>query len=353
MNRSERKELYKCSNKGLLQLLQNPALKEDKKRQFNAMISYIARHGIDNKLTKGELLDLVYSARDELLAQAAEKHATSKEPFPWDDMGNLEKTDKARVKDFIRDPVTAIVRELTAYSRQRIAARKEDDPDQIDFAHRSITNAGILATMINIESNSLHMRHHKSELVDVMNRLNKKYEDSSLTPNEVLNKANSGVFGTLFRRPSKQFTQFKEAFEEFSDPSRAYSGQVDQLEKKTTAYLVHLNKDFKYEKGMNKEQFLNCLPKGQRGRASFALNVLDSIHEHKEIKPYLDNVENAIKGKPVDQNLGPIDNAPKQVDQMQFQKDLELNVEEPKVEAPQIEEEVKDNNLIVANDLRA
>lgn len=346
MKRSERKELYKCNTKGLIALMNDPRYINDKNAQFNAVIGYLARHGMQGGNSKEEFMDLVYAAKDEFLAQAAKERASSNGAKAYDDLGKND----ARLKAFIRNPARSVQNEFTALAASKAGPQGEEDKDVVQFYNRIKVNANILAIELNIDANSPNLRPYKSDLVDVMNRLTKKLLDNRMSPEEALKKANSGVFGSLFRRESKEFTAFKEAFNQFKDPAKSYnSGNVDNLEEKTTAYLKHLIPEYKYSKDMPKQQLLSCLPKGQRARAEFAMNVMDSIHEHKEMKPTMANIDNAVNGRPVKEEAQPVANPIEQNKQVDFQKQLGNDIEpaqekaennikvEDKVEAKEVE----------------
>lgn len=320
MNRKERRALNSCSKKGLIKLINDPKYTQNKAQQFPAIVGYLARHGLPGGATKGELMDLIYTARNELLAQAGSKHADSKQPFAYDDLGVQD----PRVKEFIRNPIGSIVREMDAFHNRQEDFSGMDDPDEVQYYQNLKTNADMLAIELRSSVASKDKYEHKPDLIDVVSRLSKKMPEKDKDLDASMKRINSGLFGTLFRRPSKEFTAFKESFEMFRDPNKALSGNVADLEEKTTAYLKHVLPEFKYSKGMDKEQFLCNLPKGKRARAEFAINVLDSINEHKEAKPYMDNVENAVNGRPIDKSL---DQKLEPVNQQAFQKDLQNDIE--------------------------
>lgn len=323
MRRSERNELYKCNTKGLIDLMNDPRYMNNKNNQFGAVLGYLARHGMSNGNSKGEFLDLVYAARNEFIAQAAKQHVGAKGKVAYDQLGPGD----AKLKAFIRDPLAVLQREMKGFAERKENFAADEDPDIIEYYSRLKTNADILSIELGADVDHTRSHPENTDLVDVMNRLNKKIPENATTPEETLKKANSGFFGTLFRRQSKEFTAFKTAFDQFRDPTKVLnSGNVGNLEEKTTAYLKHLNPAFEYKKGMDKEAFLANLSKGQKARAEFALNVLDSIAEHKEMKPYMENVDNAIKGKPVKEIAEPKAevNDPKIQDQFQNQIAVEL-----------------------------
>ena len=338
MNRKERKALTSCNKKGLIKLINDPKYAQNKANQFPAIIGYLARHGLPGGSTKEELMDLIYTARSELLAQAAQKHADSNQPFAYDELG-LNGVGDARVKEFIRNPIGAVHREMEAFHK-----RQEDfsqlDADEIRYYQRLKVNADTLAIELKVSADNKTKYESKADMLDVTARLAKKMPEKDADLGASLKRVNSGVFGTLFRRPSKEFAAFEESFKTFRDANRAGSGNVEDLEQKTTAYLKHVIPEFKYSKDMPKQQWLDCLPKGKRARAEFCMNVLESIDEHKKAKPYMDNVEKAVNGKPIDKSVDePI--AKNDVAQKEFQQELQKEVvhDEPKVEEAAVEEQ--------------
>ena len=334
MTKAEKKELNSCNKKDLIKLINNPRYVQNKAMQFPAIVGYLARHGIPGGTTKDELKDLIYTARNELIAQAAQKHMEAKQPFAYDDLGGLKGAGDIRVKNFIKNPMRAIADEMKNFYE-----RKENfegmDPDEVQYYQRLKTNANMLAIELGIDSSAVRYEG-QADRIDITSRLSKKMPEKDANLGASLKRVNSGFFGTLFRRPSKEFAAFKESFETFCDSSKAMSGNVDDLEAKTTAYLKHVIPNFKYSKDMPKEQWLAALPKGKRARAGFCMDVLDSVAEHKTAKPYMDNVEKAVNGKPIDKS---VDQPPvkEEIKQEDFQKEVQKAIEPP---APKKEEVV-------------
>ena len=337
MNRNEKRNLNSCSKKGLIRLINDPKYAQNKVNQFPAIIGYLARHGLPGGVTKEELMDLIYTARNELFAQLAKEHADAKEPFAYDKLGNLDANNAARVKEFLRNPVGAVCREMEAFHARKENYEVFDDPDEIQYYKNVKTNANMVAIELRASVDDKNKYEHKPELIDVVSRLTKKMPAKDADLGASLKRVNSGFFGTLFRRPSKEFSAFAESFDMFRDANKAHSGNVEDLEKKTNAYLKHVLPDLNYNKDTPREQWLSQLPKGQRKRAEFAMNVLDAIGEHKEMKPYMDNVEKAVNGKPIDPSLDQVKEA---AAQKQFQQELQKDVEPiaPKKEEILIEE---------------
>ena len=338
MDRSVKNALYKCSTKGLIQLLNDPKYANNPARQYQDMINYIARNEMYGGKTKGDLFEMIHVARNELLAQYGEKHKDSKEKLPYDNFGNVSPRDAQRIKNFLRDPSTAAMNEFAALGNVNLAANGEDEEEK-EYLRRLQVNAQMLSKQVEVMADGQNTHFKGSEArTDILTRLEKKMPEEDENALDSLKKANGNFFTRLFRRPSQEYKAFEQSFKQFRQTESVLSGNVEDLEKKTTAYLKHLMPDFKYAKDMNKEETLAALPKGQRARASFAMNVLDSIHENKEAKPYVDNVENAVNGRPIKE----IEKAPAQADlakQQQFQNEIAANIEEPKVE--EVKTEVK------------
>ena len=343
MRRSERNELYKCNTKGLINLMNDPRYINNKNNQFGAVLGYLARHGMYKGNTKGEFLDLVYAARNEFIAQAAKAHVGAKDKVAYDQLGPGD----AKLKAFIQNPLPVLQREMKGFAERKENFAEDEDPDIVEYYGRLKTNADILSIELGADYDPTISHPDKVEIADVMNRLTKKIPENANSPEEALKKANSGFFGTLFRRQSKEFTAFKAAFDQFRDPTKVFnSGNVDNLESKTTAYLKHLNPAFEYKKGMDKEAFLANLSKGQKARAEFALNVLDSIAEHKEMKPYMENVDNAIKGKPVKEIAEPKAEVNDPKIQNQFQNQIAIELNEPMENNDIVKEEPAEEKVV-------
>ena len=337
MNRAEKKELNSCNKKDLIKLINDPKYTQNKANQFPAIVGYLARHGLPGGVTKEELMDLIYTARNELLAQAAQKHADSKEPFAYDDLGNPSKASDARVKDFIKNPVNAIIREMEAFHNRKEDFSAIEDPDEVQYYKNLKTNADILSIQLKTFTKDKVKYEDKPELVDIVSRLSKKMPENDADLDASLKRINSGFFGTLFRRPSKEFAAFQESFNNFRDANKLISGNVKDLEAKTTAYLTHVIPNFKYSKDMPKEQWLAQLPKGKRARAEFCMNVLDSIEENKKMKPFMDNVEKAVNGKPIDKSVDQPAVNKEVAPQKDFQQELQNQIEEPEIKNEELE----------------
>lgn len=332
MTKAEKKALYKCTTKGLVELLNDPKYANDKGRQFQAMVNYLARHEMYSGKTKGELFEMIYAARNELVAQAAKKHMDGNDQLAYDNLGANSKNIDNRIKAFLRNPVASLTNEFTALGNAKLEDQATD-PDEYEYLSRLRVNSTMLATEVSVLGERLQSVYaDRNDRADVMNRLCKKLPENDLTADAALNRANSGFFGRLFRRPSKEYAAFEESFKTFHNAESAMSGDTEDLEKKATAYLKHLMPNFKYSKDMSKEEVLAGLPKGQKARAEFAINVLDSIAEHREAKPFMENVDNAINGRKVaNQKAQPV--PPKNnPSQNEFQKELGNDIAKQDIE---------------------
>ena len=351
MTSQEKKELRTCTKQGLIDLIRNPRYTQNKVNQFPAIVGYLARHGLPGGTSKEDFLDLVYTARNELIAQAAEAHANANQPMDYNAIPGLQGAALNRVKAFLRDPVASIEAELRAFHDRKENFEQMEDPDEVQYYVDLKTNADIHVIELGATGQTDRIKYdHNPEMIDILGRLSKKLPEEDASIDASLKRINSGFFGTLFRRRSKEYAAFERSFKEFRDVKWAHSGNVEDLEKKTTAYLQHVIPNFKYSKDMPREQWLAALPKGKRNRAEFCMNVLDSIDEHKKMKPYMDNVENAINGKPVKNIVEEPAIQNDIAEQKQFQQSLEQAVEpkekkedivveeeEPKVESNDIQ----------------
>lgn len=356
MKRSERRALYECSTKGLINLINDPKYKNNKEAQFTDIVNYIARHEMYGGNTKSDLFDLIYTAKNELIAQEAKEHYDSKQPISYASVNNVSKKEDARIKQFIRDPIKSLRTEFTNLAN-RPDDENEIDVDKLIFNNRLEVNATTLFTEISVDSQrGAHEYGNHIERVDIMSRLTKKLpRDANV--DKAIERVNGGFFGRLFRRPSKEYTAFEKSLNEFRDAGKLHSGNVDGLENKTTEYLKHIIPEYDYAKSaLKKEEWLSCIPKSKRGRAELAMSVLESIHEHKEMKPYMDNVNNSFNGRPIDESLNKAKLVNNLDNQMDFQNNLIVDMGEKEVQENNLEaknEHLKGNKLIEEEKLDA
>ena len=328
MKRSERQKLYKCNTKDLIKLINDPKYRNNKEKQFSDIVKYIARHEMYKGNTQSELFDLVYTARSELIAQEAKEHKDSPVKLPYDKVGNVSEKGNTRIKDFIRDPINTMRNELRTLATNGL----NDDVDDYDiqvYNNRLKHNAVTLYTELNVLKDQGQIRYgNYPERTDILSRLEKKIPDANV--GKALDRVSSGIFGRLFRRPSKEYKAFETALNEYREYGKAYSGNTEDLEKKTTAYLKHVIPEYDPKDIENKkEEWLNCLPKDKRRRAELALNVIESVNEHKEMKPYMDNVEKGMNGKKIDPSVDQDKPEKQNLDnQQEFQNNLIIDVEE-------------------------
>ena len=322
MNKADRKELYKCNKKDLINLINS----DDPKNKFSKVVSYIARHEMYGGETKDDLYDLIYTARNEFIALDAKAHMDDGFKKGYDKLHTIDKREQERVKEFIRNPVGAINRELTNLAKTQNDPN-ETDKDVIIYSNRLRTNSSMLVMQMGVDAGSRSSHFNKyDDRTDIMNRINKKIPNDASIDN-ALDRINSGMFGKLFRRPSKEYKAFEESFNMFRDHTKANSGDVQDLQKNTNAYLTHLIPDYDPNKiGEKKQEWLSHLSGGQKKRAEFAMDVIDSVKEHNEAKPFMNNVANAVNGRPIDESteVNKIDLKAK--DQLDFQNGLSNDI---------------------------
>ena len=341
MNRAERRAAYSCNTKDLIKLINDPKYKDNKEAQFNDIVKYIARHEMYHGNTKSDLFDLVYTARNELIAQEAKVHKDYYEPLPYNKIEGVSEKESNRIKDFIRDPIQSLRKEFKDLATNGVD-NNETDYDKAVYNERLETNATMLFTELNVgNEKGMYEYGNHQDRIDVLSRLSKRLpKDANI--DEAINRVNSGVFGRLFRRPSKEYKAFENSLKEFKDAGMAHAGNIDDLEKNTLAYLKHTIPEFDASKlAEKKAEWLSCLPKGKRGRAELAMNVMESISEHKEMKPYMDNVDKGVKGLPIDESVDK-DKANQKDSQIEFQKNLVVDLGNNEI---QNNEAVKEENL--------
>ena len=300
MRRKDKKALYSCNRKDLLRLIHN---QKNVENYFSQIMEYIARHEMYGGNTKADLNELLYAAKNELIYLEGLKHKNSDTKVSYDKIDGVSKNDSDRIKNFIRNPVDSFRNELRTIAGKP-ADENEMDDDKLTFDHRLKVNSTMLFQQVKVtEQSGKYAYGDYSERMHIENNLMRRLPEKE-NIDDALKRINSGVFGRLFRRPSKEYKAFENSLKDFRDAGMAHSGNTADLEDKTTKYLKHLIPEFDYKKmGEKKMDWLSNLPKDQRNRAEFAMNVLDSVDEQRKMKPFMDNVENAVNGKKFDASI--------------------------------------------------
>ena len=339
MTSKEKKALYTCNTLDLIRKINDPIYKGNKEQQFNDIVEYIARNGMQGGNTKSEIFDLIYAARNELIAQEAKEHKEAKKDSSYNQINGVSKDYSDRIKNFILNPVESLKKEFLKVGTA-LAQENTDDEDKLEYNQRVVTNMNfyLQTKFMDISKESMTYRYGDNPVrTDVMDRFMRRLPNDYKSVDEAIKSVNGNFFTRLFRRPSKEYKAFEESLNTFREAGKVHSGNTEDLEKKTNAYLKHIIPEYDVKKlGQNKIAWLDTLPSSKRARAELAIKAIESINEHKEMKAFMENVDKGLNGKPVEAQK--VEQVPVVDNQKEFQKDLAKDIQEEVKEEKKVEE---------------
>lgn len=354
MNKRELKAAYDCSTAGLIRLMKDPKYHGQKEKLLDDVVEYIARSGMKGTTSKDDVNELIQTARAEFIAVEAQDHYYSHGVSSYKNIKDVSNAGDTRIKNFIKNPNQALQGEFVNLAK-KLNASNPNDYDQAEYEENVINNINPLNIVV-IRSGEMGKNQFGGlARIDVTSRLTSKIADKNI--DDAMKRVNGNWFTRMFRNKSNEYKAFEESLNTFREPGKVISGNTEDLEKKSTAYLKKIIPNFKYTKNMNKEEALRGLSGNKKARAELALNALESVNEHKSLKQYMENVENAIEGKKFDDKLDE-----KKAEQKEFQDNLILDIskDEPKlndsnvaVEDKKLDKTIDDNASEKLDDSKA
>ena len=175
----------------------------------------------------------------------------------------------------------------------------------------------------------------KGRVKSFRNRLTDKLFPSNKITNEaIFEYTKGGFFENFFKTTSQEYKNFKSAFLDFQDPENKNFGNLDNLEKATKAYLHHKIPAFKTTDHLPKLEDIENLSGTSKKRALLCFGVLETIYRQREI----DKMENTFKDAEIDIQQDVIVD-----EQDKFQKDLDLKIDDSKINDNIINNEIQND----------
>lgn len=296
MTNAEKKALYTCNVKDFIHKFSDPKYKKNNRKQLDDVIDYLARYGMKGVKTEGTFDELLLTAKNLLLSQAAEQHLDEFNFNPYNHLGNLNMQEEYDLKNFILRPMHTIQDKMKYYDIDR-KIKDETDPAKIQYYKDLKANAQKIHESIKDYNDEINNKHIDSYF-EVINRIQNRLPETTKSLDEALDNNKGGVFERMFGTSSKQYANFKAAFEDFRNPNSVYLGDKDHLEKETKAYLHHIMPSYKMEDDLPTPEQFAKLSGTQKGRAAFCINVLRSVKEAREVEDIKGYVTKALKGDP-------------------------------------------------------
>ena len=296
MTNAEKKAAKKCDIKDFITKFTNPKYKTNNRKQLDEVIDYLARYGMNGSKVECTFDELLLTAKNVLLSQAAEQHLDELNTNAYDYLGNLNLQEEYDLKKFILRPMNTIKDKFADFDVSR-KIKNEKDPDKIKYYKDLEANAKRIGNLIKDYTDEINDATKVNTCNEVLNRIQQKLPETTKNLDQALDNNRGGVFERMFSTTSRQYSNFKAAFKDFRNVNSVYLGDTNHLEKETKAYLHHVIPDFKTTDDIPTPEQFAKLSGTQKGRAAFCINVLRSIKETREIEPLKDNVTRALKGE--------------------------------------------------------
>ncbi len=296
MTNAEKKAAHKCNIKDFVTKFSDPKYKTNNRKQLDEVIDYLARYGMNGSKVECSFDELLLTAKNMLLSQAAEHHLDETNTEGYGYLGNLNAQEEYDLRGFILNPVSTIKDKFANYDPYR-KLQGETDPDKIKYYKDLQANAKRIGNLIKDYTEDTENEKKISTYLEVVTKIQQNLPPTTKSLDQALESNRGGVFERMFSTTSRQFTNFKTAFKDFRNPNSVYLGDINHLEKETKAYLHHVMPSFKVTDDLPTPEQFATLSGTQKGRAAFCINVLRSIKATKEIEPLKENVTEALQGQ--------------------------------------------------------
>ena len=296
MTNAEKKAAHKCNIKDFIQKFSDPKYKKNNRKQLDEVVDYLARYGMNGSKAECSFDELLITAQNLLLSQAAEQHLDEFNTNPYSNLGNVNIQEEYELRKFILYPISTIKERFHDYDPYR-QLKGETDPDKIKYYKDLQANAHRISNLMKDENYEVNEAEKANSYIEVMTRIQKRLPETTKSVDQALDNNRGGVFERMFSSTSKQYSNFKAAFKDFRNPNSVYLGDKNHLERETKAYLHHVMPSYKITDDLPTPEQFAALSGTQKGRAAFCINVLRSIKETREIEPLKDNVTKALKGE--------------------------------------------------------
>lgn len=243
------------------------------------------------------------------------------------DLVKEENKDNLKANMFISNPVQYIKNEAT-----KLSQALDKNPNNQNY--NLLSSSQYIANYLNeadMERNLNRVTESKSFGVRY-NLINKMGGRKELTEN--YNKTKPGFFARLFNTTSKEWKSLDKIYKDFNNPENENYGNKDALKNAAVAYLKH-----KFPSYVEGDNYLDsdsriAILKGETvaAKTKFALNIIASVNEQKQSdKSFSDALEEA-KNKNVTYEDIQNENKLNELEQDDFQKDLENSIEEKDID---------------------
>ena len=228
MTSAEKNEAMKCSTTDFINKFSDPKYKVNKRNQLNDVVDYLARYGMNGSKVECSFDELLLTAKNLLLSQAAEHHLDDTNTEGYGYLGKLNAQEEFDLRGFILNPMNYIKDKFANYDPHR-KLQGETDPDKIKYYKDLQANAKKIGNLIKDYVEDTENEKKISTYLEVVTKIQQNLPSTTKSLDQALESNRGGVFERMFSTTSRQFTNFKTAFKDFRNPNSVYLGDTNHL----------------------------------------------------------------------------------------------------------------------------
>ena len=246
-------------------------------------------------------------ARNELIEESRKNIKALKAKGILDDKEPMLSYKAIEIKNGIEKPI-GLVKALSS-NNQNVKIIKRDEKEKKII--RYITNGNFKR---HIEETKKHMDVFKKDFLNSYSLKNTAVKINTFDKNIILNQHKGGIFERMFNTTSKEYKDFVEAFNEFTNEKSPDFGDKQILLDKAKAYIKHKN--------VTDELSVERLDKTGRERVKLCQSIIEAIEKNQEINHV--EIEKNIASNDKEPALNfddvNIEKAPKPIDNNKIEK---------------------------------
>lgn len=308
MKEAKRKELYECTIHGLIDTFKS-VQSDNEMDAIDKSIAYILKYGLDRKIIKIQLTELIYTLKNQVAMQVAKKQL---EANPNDLTNMQSKEYDAALKYFFSDPVGFIQAKLEDDEFYNSIKPKEDNELKgseykgyiynLDKNRKNFINLfkdEIRDLRADFKSKYQGFENGKVITYDILKGIEARLPEYDHSIENAFKKQNPGTWEKRLNKTSKEYKDFKKTFNDYKNKLKDGYGDDKALEDAAMRYLRHKFPKLK-EGELPTAKQISRLSGAGKYRADFCKKVIESCRETHTLQPQINKMVNAVKGLNLD-----------------------------------------------------
>ena len=316
MTPETRKELYDCNVHGMIDDIFKNFKGNNEMDYINKSIAYILKYGLDRRIPKQSLQELIYTCKNQVATMVVQKQLAANP----NDLTNMQskKYDLA-LKFFFNDPVGFIQAKLEDDEFYESIKPKESE-ELKGFAYKGYIknldkNRDKFIKLFKDEQDyklefKVHGRYKdkytafengRTLTYDTLKAIESKIPESNHSIAKAFEKQKPSTWERRLGRTSKEYRAFKRTYNAYKDNTRKGYGDDKALEDAAIRYLHHKFPKLKEGEFPTAEQIAKLKGAGKE-RAAFCLKVVEAVRETRTNQAQIKKMIGAVK----ELNLGEV-----------------------------------------------